>query len=260
MLFRKRSPSGYTQARYLLVREIEFSRSIYLHEATGRRLTFSEAVKQMKECRVRSETVVLKMSFSEAVQGLLEDDTLDPEDREHLERLRADFRVQEHWKAIEKTPEVVTSEATPGDLIWQVLVGRRVARFVGEFPAREEQARNAEKLAGFFRRTGEAREFDCRLLDDLASRLREPEDYRFLKVASIPVSRKSRHTSAGKATKNSREIKAFINWMVGYIGGLKQSSQHSEVGGCDGHWKATIGTVWTSTITFPRTAASSRAI
>ena len=42
--------------------------------------------------------------------------------------------------------------------------------------------------------------------------------------------------------------------------GLKWSSQHSEVGGCDGHWKATIGTVWTSTITFTRTAACCGAI
>ena len=46
----------------------------------------------------------------------------------------------------------------------------------------------------------------------------------------------------------------------GSQGGLKWSSQHSEVGGCDGHWKATIGTVWTSTITFTRTTASSGAI
>lgn len=193
------------------------TRLIYLHESTGRRLTFSEAIKQMKECRVQSETVVLSLSFDEAVQRLLDDKTLDPEDREHLEGLRTDFRIHEHWKVIEKTPEVSTNKATPGDLIWQVLVGRRVARFIGEFPAREEQARNAEKLAGFLRRTGEVKESDCRLLDDLASRLREPEDYRFLHVGSIPVSRKSRNTSAGKATKNSREVKAFINWMVGYM-------------------------------------------
>ena len=46
----------------------------------------------------------------------------------------------------------------------------------------------------------------------------------------------------------------------GVLGGLKWSSQHSEVGGCDGYWKATIGTVWTSTITFTRTAACCGAI
>ena len=42
--------------------------------------------------------------------------------------------------------------------------------------------------------------------------------------------------------------------------GLKWSSQHSEVGGCDEYWKATIGTVWTSTITFTRTATCCGAI
>src|SRR4051812_38957301 len=38
-------------------------------------------------------------------------------------------------------------------------------------------------------------------------------------------------------------------------GGFKRSSQHSEVGGCDEHWKAAIGAVWTGAITFTRTAA-----
>jgi putative transposase len=42
--------------------------------------------------------------------------------------------------------------------------------------------------------------------------------------------------------------------------GLKWSSQHSEVGGCDERSKATIGTVWTSTIAFTRTSACSGAI
>jgi transposase InsO family protein len=36
--------------------------------------------------------------------------------------------------------------------------------------------------------------------------------------------------------------------------GLKWSSQHSEVGGCDERSEATIGTVWTSAIAFTRTA------
>ncbi|MER9338882.1 DDE-type integrase/transposase/recombinase [Mesorhizobium sp. M0293] len=40
----------------------------------------------------------------------------------------------------------------------------------------------------------------------------------------------------------------------GVQGGFKRSSQHSEVGGCDEHSKAAIGTVWTSAITFTRTA------
>jgi putative transposase len=52
----------------------------------------------------------------------------------------------------------------------------------------------------------------------------------------------------------------IFNSDQGSQSGLKWSSQHSEVGGCDGHWKATIGTVWTSTITFTRTAACCGAI
>jgi putative transposase len=46
----------------------------------------------------------------------------------------------------------------------------------------------------------------------------------------------------------------------GSQGGLKRSSQHFKVGGCDERSKATIGTVWTGTITFARTAAFSGAI
>src|SRR3954468_21147942 len=41
----------------------------------------------------------------------------------------------------------------------------------------------------------------------------------------------------------------------GVLGGFKRSSQHSEVGGCDEHSKAAIGSVWTGAITFTRTAA-----
>src|SRR4051794_14909190 len=41
----------------------------------------------------------------------------------------------------------------------------------------------------------------------------------------------------------------------GVLPGFKWSSQHSEVGGCDEHSRAAIGTVWTGAITFIRTAA-----
>jgi ATPase subunit of ABC transporter with duplicated ATPase domains len=40
-----------------------------------------------------------------------------------------------------------------------------------------------------------------------------------------------------------------------YEGGFKQSSQHPDVGGCDEHWKAAVGSVWTSAITVTRSAA-----
>ena len=41
----------------------------------------------------------------------------------------------------------------------------------------------------------------------------------------------------------------------GVLGGFKWSSQHPEVGGCDEHSKAAIGTVWTSAIIIARTTA-----
>ena len=41
----------------------------------------------------------------------------------------------------------------------------------------------------------------------------------------------------------------------GSQGGFNRSSQHSEVGGCDEHSKAAVGSVWTSAITFTRSAA-----
>ena len=37
--------------------------------------------------------------------------------------------------------------------------------------------------------------------------------------------------------------------------GFKRSSQHSEIGDCDEHPKAKIGTIWTSAIAIARTAA-----
>jgi len=39
----------------------------------------------------------------------------------------------------------------------------------------------------------------------------------------------------------------------GSLGGFNRSSQHSEIGGCDGHSKTSIRTVRTSTITISRT-------
>ena len=41
----------------------------------------------------------------------------------------------------------------------------------------------------------------------------------------------------------------------GVQGGFKRSSQHSDVGGCDEHSKAAIGSVWTSAIAVTGTAA-----
>ena len=47
----------------------------------------------------------------------------------------------------------------------------------------------------------------------------------------------------------------IFNTDRGSQGGFKRSSQHSKVGGCDGYPKAAVGSVWTSAITFTRSAA-----
>jgi hypothetical protein len=41
---------------------------------------------------------------------------------------------------------------------------------------------------------------------------------------------------------------AGVPLFSGFMGGFKRSSQHSEVGGCDEHSKAAVGSVWTSAI------------
>ena len=41
----------------------------------------------------------------------------------------------------------------------------------------------------------------------------------------------------------------------GMLGGFKRSSQHQGVGGCDGHSKAAVGSVWASTITVTGSAS-----
>ena len=41
----------------------------------------------------------------------------------------------------------------------------------------------------------------------------------------------------------------------GVQGGFKRSSQHPEVGGCDEHSKAAVGSVWTSAVTVTGSAA-----
>jgi putative transposase len=66
-----------------------------------------------------------------------------------------------------------------------------------------------------------------------------------LTIAALDAAVRSRAPPAGCVHHSDR----------GSQGGFKRSSQHSEVGGCDEHSKAAIGTVWTGAITFTRTAA-----
>jgi hypothetical protein len=42
---------------------------------------------------------------------------------------------------------------------------------------------------------------------------------------------------------------------AGELRGFKRSSQHSEIGDCDEHSKAKIGTIWTSAIAIAGAAA-----
>ncbi len=49
-------------------------------------------------------------------------------------------------------------------------------------------------------------------------------------------------------------------WQGFVYGGFKRSSQHSEIGGCDGRSKAAITSVGTSTVAVAGTAAGGRAI
>jgi flavin reductase (DIM6/NTAB) family NADH-FMN oxidoreductase RutF len=63
--------------------------------------------------------------------------------------------------------------------------------------------------------------------------------------------------TAAKATRVNAPLIAecHANLECRLKGGFKQSSQHPDVGGCDEHWKAAVGSVWTSAITVTRSAA-----
>lgn len=192
-------------------------RLIYLEKETGRRVAFEEFARNPGDFLARTETTVICLSLEETISAHLKDNTLDDVDRALLERLKTDFRVGQHWQVIKETPAVVTQSVTAGDLIWQILTGRQIAAFVAEYPEREEQARNAEQLANFLARSDQFPGSDYQILADLAARLRQPEDFRGLRIQSIPVSRKGRNTIGGQTTKNTREVVAFINWMTRFM-------------------------------------------
>jgi hypothetical protein len=155
-------------------------------------------------------------SFKEALASFRQDRTLDPADREHLERLAADSRMEDHWNALEHVQPLVTWDS-PGWFIWHVLAARRAAEFVRDYPDRELHAQNAQRLVKFLRKRGEIDESSCELLKVLARQLREPEEFEPFNPIPIPVSRKSRNTFRGHATHNSRELKAFMHWMSNHL-------------------------------------------
>jgi hypothetical protein len=157
------------------------------------------------------------LSFKEALVRFQQDETLDLADREHLERLAADNRMEDHWDSIQRCRPIDTAMAFPGWLIWHVLAARHAAEVVDDHPQRQRHAENAESLAKFLRKKGQTDEPSCQLLEDLARQLRRPEEFTPFNPILIPVSRKSRNTFRGRATVNSRVLKAFINWMSNHL-------------------------------------------
>ena len=77
-----------------------------------------------------------------------------PADRQHLKRLAADSRMIEHWNEIQRFQPRETWLASPGWLIWHVLVARRAAEFFGDYPEKQRHAENVENLAKYLKAGG----------------------------------------------------------------------------------------------------------
>jgi hypothetical protein len=189
--------------------------SVFLDAESGKPIGLSEVAK-VGICILQVPEERRIHSFKQALACFRQDQTLDSADREHLERLAADSRIDEHWNLLEGFRPVVTW-ASPGWFIWHVLAARRAAEFVRDYPDRQLHAQNAERLTKFLRQKGEMDEPSCQLLEDLARQLREPEEFQPFNPIPIPVSRKSRNTFRGHATHNSRELKAFMHWMSNHL-------------------------------------------
>jgi len=196
---------------------------IFFDVETGLPLTLEEVARR-GVCIYRSpDTVPLyplfeKSSLKKALLKFQQDQTLDLADREHLKRLAADERLQEHWNYIVRCCKPKDpSAASAGQLIWHVLAARRAAEFVEEYPERQQHAQNAESLAGFLKKKGQIDKQTFLLLKKLAHDLKQPEDLRPLTPAAIPVSRKARNTFEGHTTTKSRVLKAFMTWMSRHL-------------------------------------------
>jgi hypothetical protein len=106
--------------------------------------------------------------------------------------------------------------APPGWFIWHMLVARRAAESVNDYPQRQNHARNLESLASFLRKKGQTDENSLRLLGELAGQLREPEEFQPFKPFPISVSRKS-HAFGGGASLNSRVLNVFMKLMSNHL-------------------------------------------
>lgn len=188
---------------------------------TGKPIVWSEVVE--RGCYIAHAPMVQKpldirsLSFERSLALFQKDSTLDAVDREHLGRLAADDRMTKHWQFMQRCSPVSTWASSPGRFIWHMLAARRAADVIGDYPERVRQAESAEGLAKFLRVKGEADGLTYELLEDLAHQLREPHEFKPFDSIPIPLSRKSRNTSGGRATRGTRQLKAFMSWMRDYL-------------------------------------------
>jgi hypothetical protein len=168
-------------------------------------------------------------SYEEALSRFQKDKTLDSADQDHLVRLAADERMIEHWNSIQRYQPLMTWAASPGWLIWHVLVARRAAESCGDYPAKQRHAENAENLAKYLRKKGETDELTCQLLEDLALKLCQPEALEPFTPAPIPISRKGGNVIRGSKPHNSRELKAFMNLMTNHFKAMYGRPLHEVV-------------------------------
>jgi hypothetical protein len=172
----------------------ESEKPIFLDEETGQPIEISELLKRPeghRHCIARvPEPRTRSCSYEEALARFQKDERLDPADRQHLKRLAADSRMIEHWNEIQRLRPQEPWVASPGWLIWHVLVARRAAEFFGDYPQKQRHAENAENLAKYLRQEGETDERTCQLLEDLALELRQPEALEPFNAVPVLVSRK----------------------------------------------------------------------
>jgi hypothetical protein len=155
-------------------------------------------------------------SFKQALLCFQQDDRLDSADREHLDRLANDERMNDHWQTLCQVEPLDPDSAPPGWFIWHMLVARRAAESVDDYPQRQNHARNLEALANFLRKKGQTDQSSLRLLGELANQLREPEEFQPFKELPMSVSRKS-HALGSGASLNSRVLSVFMKLMSRHL-------------------------------------------
>jgi hypothetical protein len=192
---------------------------IFLDKESGHPIELSELVKRVGGQLIlrEPEPRTRPCSYEEALARFQKDETLDLADRKHLNRLAADSRMIEHWNFIQRCEPQNAWDASPGWLIWHVLVARRAAEYFGDYPQKRRFAESAENLARYLRQKGETDEQTCQLLEELAVQLRQPEALKPFEGVLVPVSRKGGNIIRGREAYNTRELKAFMNLMTNHF-------------------------------------------